>query len=227
MEDIKKLLTLIAAIQKKGRIDLLGRCSKVIKQLQAENKQQADFLSLAKEEMDSLQAKLKDSQVYGEFHKTASDDTMKIAKQLQDKLEKWQVTKKSYDEHCLVTAKILQENTKRIQQDGDTIQQIQAKLAELKTDGIVRMKKLCTDILNLKHELRKYRWIPVSEGLPENHIPCLVFDGENFHVADRYQYTSTPQKNGWKGSSITWKVEENITHWKPITLPEQALKGLT
>ena len=45
-------------------------------------------------------------------------------------------TIKEYDEHCVITAKLLQENNKRIQQDIDTIKQLKAankKAAEIAT----------------------------------------------------------------------------------------------
>ena len=44
------------------------------------------------------------------------------AKQLQADKESWQRTKKDYDGHCVITAKLLQEDNKRIQQDTDQLE---------------------------------------------------------------------------------------------------------
>ena len=98
------------------------------------------------------------------------------------------------------------------------IAKLQAELDSLKADGIARMKKLCTDILNLKYELRKHRWIPVSEKLPEStsRVSIAFDDG-----IVQWQSDGSYEFGEWR----TYGYKEgHITHWKPIVLPNQALQ---
>lgn len=83
------------------------------------------------------------------------------------------------------------------------------------------------------------RWIPVSERLPEleavdregaTQSPWVhITDGEKVIDAYYYDYTKREAKpncatgKGWYCSGM---FKEDITHWKPIVLPEQAEAAL-
>ncbi len=60
-------------------------------------------------------------------------------------------------------------------------------------------------------ELEKYRWIPVSERLPEDDSSAYLFlhDSGNVHQG-------TPSCDLFGPDGKLW---HSITHWKPITLP--------
>jgi len=86
----------------------------------------------------------------------------------------------------------------------------QVDLEELHTDQIeamaIRLEKCEAKNEWLKKELEKHRWIPVSERLPEDgQYVLIVTDGGVDNVNWYATYHTT-------------------THWKPIILPEQALK---
>ena len=80
------------------------------------------------------------------------------------------------------------------------------------------VQRLVAQVVKLQAEVEKHRWIPVSERLPEETnrgyliymqriCPCIAtFDGETFFDA------------------FTKYSIKNITHWKLIILPDQALE---
>lgn len=79
--------------------------------------------------------------------------------------------------------------------------------------------------------LDKHRWVPVSERLPEI---IDVSDPQSVAVFLVHKEWKTPtvgiylKRKGWVIYSSYQKAEEyqdKITHWKPITLPEQAPKA--
>jgi len=116
----------------------------------------------------------------------------------------------------------VEHHKKYIEDYGIVIECIRKCFSEkckLKTQLDQQAKNAMNQIEILTTELDQHRWIPVEERLPELHEPCLVYDNENIYVAERHKYTNS-EKVGWYGANITWKVEENITHWKPIELPQ-------
>lgn len=87
--------------------------------------------------------------------------------------------------------------------------------------------RMAGQIEEQRKELERHRWIPVSERLPEPDknglsLCVLVFDDGNPVNWGKATYVNYSNKNdGW------WASDANIgepTHWKPIILPEQALK---
>lgn len=70
----------------------------------------------------------------------------------------------------------------------------------------------------LQAELEKYRWIPVSERLPENANAVLLYCDKMIatgYFSGEWQIHNTKTPRGY--------YQHKITHWKPIILPEQAL----
>ena len=65
-------------------------------------------------------------------------------------------------------------------------------------------------IEQLQAELEKHRWIPVSERLPESSgvVLVLLSDGNIIQAISAYWVNY----KGW--------LNQSITHWKPIILPE-------
>ena len=70
--------------------------------------------------------------------------------------------------------------------------------------------ELQSENTRLKEELEKHRWIPVSERLPEKDGAYQVFRKGNRAPTTRTYFC----KDGWVTHDI-------VTHWKPITLPEE------
>ncbi len=68
---------------------------------------------------------------------------------------------------------------------------------------------------NIQAELDNHRWIPVEERLPEKHGRVLVVKAGTITALWLIGKTFMQRK--------LWKYR-GITHWKPIILPEQALK---
>lgn len=76
----------------------------------------------------------------------------------------------------------------------------------------------------LQAELEKHRWIPVSERLPEmsgQYLVMLNYD----HPQNLSIHMKHPAVASYFKDDALWGTEKHITHWKPIILPEQALKG--
>lgn len=78
----------------------------------------------------------------------------------------------------------------------------------------------------LKGELRIHRWIPVSERLPKQWTESnyrsesvLVTDGTDVWVTC-YQNNLSKWMSGRYSPN-----PDGITHWKPVVLPKQVLKG--
>ena len=80
--------------------------------------------------------------------------------------------------------------------------------------------ELTNDNCELHVELAKHRWIPVEEGLPKSPTQYLGLN----------MFEGTSQKP-WMGIVTTWSKADGfyseggttqieITHWKPIILPE-------
>ena len=69
----------------------------------------------------------------------------------------------------------------------------------------------------LRAELEQHRWIPVSERLPKHSCRLLAYgkDGYGYVIVAAISYDLEFEK---------FKILSEVTHWKPIILPEQALK---
>ena len=100
-----------------------------------------------------------------------------------------------------------------------------------------RLGRACDIIEALTAELESYRWIPVTERLPElndensNHTQSKwvqVTDGEGAVDAYYYDYTKREAKpnyatgKGWYCHGIR---KDDITHFRYVILPEQTLSG--
>lgn len=75
-----------------------------------------------------------------------------------------------------------------------------------------KLRKLEGDVLDLKRENEKHRWILVSERLPEDSGIVLVMGGSGWLELGCF----TGKK--WLRSSGSGLLT-NHTHWKPIILP--------
>lgn len=68
---------------------------------------------------------------------------------------------------------------------------------------------------SLANTLDQHYWIPVSERLPE--------EGGLYYTFARH--TSMPVVTMFHSKDKKWNRRSQVTHWKPIILPEQALKA--
>lgn len=84
------------------------------------------------------------------------------------------------------------------------------------------------EVEQLKAELEKHRWIPISERLPER-LPKKGYS-QNVWVSDGkrvteawYVYESCFEHHNYWASDYhkrpLW-LEKDVTHWKPIILPK-------
>ncbi len=73
-----------------------------------------------------------------------------------------------------------------------------------------------TEIDQLKAELEKHRWIPVSERLPKESGYYQVIRKGNGWPTTRIFYV---------GDKPEWTSGDIVTHWKDVILPEQALRS--
>lgn len=100
--------------------------------------------------------------------------------------------------------------------DKDKIIQLLEEIEEYQTDIYVSAKQKIRDGLNIVHlkaELEKHRWISVEEGLPEKADVYDVYDGES-----KWEEMFTKLDNGKMG----W-LRRNlaITHYRQIILPKE------
>lgn len=67
-----------------------------------------------------------------------------------------------------------------------------------------------------QEELEQHRWIPVSERLPEDSGRLFAYgkDGYGYEIVVATSYDLKFKK---------FRVLSDVTHWKPIILPEQAI----
>lgn len=66
-------------------------------------------------------------------------------------------------------------------------------------------------------ELAQYRWIPVSEGLPEEQAYFLVIRQDHGHEPEVSFYNNETYGGRY---STGFSRGMPVTHWKPITLPK-------
>ncbi len=109
------------------------------------------------------------------------------------------------------------------------IEQLRAEIAQLKGErpipdawwkdcpGVAQrtIERIIDKNEQLQAELDKYRWIPVSERLPKNANAVLL-------VWRNYFYIGCCRGGKFY---IAGELYTEVTHWKPIILPEQAKKG--
>lgn len=89
------------------------------------------------------------------------------------------------------------------------------KLATLKAD----IARMATQIDEQNKEIKQHRWIPVSKRLPENANAVLLYCDKMIvtgYFSGEWQIHNTKTPRCY--------YQHKITHWKPIILPEQALK---
>ena len=69
----------------------------------------------------------------------------------------------------------------------------------------------------LQADLEKHRWIPVSEKLPKHGCSILACgkDGYGYEICAVVSYNLEFNK---------FRVLTDVTHWKPIALPESEVK---
>ena len=133
---------------------------------------------------------------------------------LEDKVEKLQAENKDLKENM----------TKHtLNYRKGKIKQLQTELDKVKKKARLDYNFIYNQLITLQKgykkliqaEVDKYRWIPVSERLPEkNECDDVLFVIE--HLVEGGEF-----KNGlfWDNNGRSSQNEE-ITHWKPIILPE-------
>lgn len=98
--------------------------------------------------------------------------------------------------------------------DVDTFDLLRAEKKQL----LEQVKQLQAENEELKEE---NRWIPVSEKLPEESGLYLVCDFSDYNRNEPIFVVS------WFDADKKYLNYDSATHWKPIILPEQALKEST
>lgn len=64
-------------------------------------------------------------------------------------------------------------------------------------------------LLDLREELEQYRWVPVSERLPEeNGYYQVIRKGNPWPTTRRFD------------TDYRWVSEDTVTHWKEVILPK-------
>jgi hypothetical protein len=86
-----------------------------------------------------------------------------------------------------------------------------------------RVKTRDEQIAELRAELAKHEWVSVEDGLPEDnqYLYVLMIDAGTVNLGC---YCTEKGFEWWSGSYCNLddrKSQKSITHWKPITLPEQ------
>ena len=86
-------------------------------------------------------------------------------------------------------------------------------------------------IAELESALEKHRWIPVGERLPEaitkqiHHSQDVLIVQDKWGVRRGYYQEKHQQWVTYGSYQNPQEYQNEITHWKPIILPEQAKKG--
>ena len=126
------------------------------------------------------------------------------------------------DLHIEKNKDLEEENTKlqgEIKEQKEATKQC-LSLCTVKEDAEL-IVKLQAEIKGLREELR---WIPVSERLPENDEEVIILAGD---VKTPYIANALLKGAIWHirhPNGIILAASWEITHWKPITLPDQALR---
>lgn len=104
---------------------------------------------------------------------------------------------------------------------------------------VIENLELKERIKELEAALEKHRWIPVTERLPKlNKVGregatqshwVHITDGEKIIDAYYYDYTKRITKPNYatgKGWCCSGMKKSDITHWKPMILPEKTRKAV-
>ena len=78
-----------------------------------------------------------------------------------------------------------------------------------------KILKQAKRIEELEAEVERERWIPVSERLPKNVATVFILTGERAGGVGFYG------ENEKKWERLDHAINLNITHWKPIYLPQK------
>ncbi len=114
------------------------------------------------------------------------------------------------DSHSGVKA-ILQAKDK---EDAEQIELIEKQCQENGKAAADRALEIDT----LQAKIEKHRWIPVSEGLPKNGSCVFVTVS---HMKERWGFLAWFDTSKEKWELYDNMVRGEVTHWKPITLPEE------
>ncbi len=94
------------------------------------------------------------------------------------------------------------------------------KHVDIRPNGEIFVIDYKEKIEQLEAELAKHRWIPVEEGLPERDCFCDIYIPKfNKNCPQRGWYNE--HKKSWLTTTKGWGITRQVTHWKPIILPEQ------
>ncbi len=87
-------------------------------------------------------------------------------------------------------------------------------------------KEQAQRIAELESALEKHRWIPISERLPKNVATVWVLLNAKAvdSLAPALGFYGEMEENNWGWELFGQGILSEVTHWKPIILPEQALK---
>jgi len=109
---------------------------------------------------------------------------------------------------------------RRIRELEAQVADLQAELTNMTTKygkEVEHNQRLHAENRQLKEESR---WIPVSERLPKNIATVFVLTGEGAGGIGFYG----KDEKGFRWERLDHAINLNITHWKPIVLPDQAVK---
>lgn len=79
------------------------------------------------------------------------------------------------------------------------------------------LNQLAAALLEARKELEQYRWIPVSERLPEN-----VDDVNAFALGKIVKTYYDSEEGKWSSSKYFWYLDGEVTHWMPLPIPPEA-----
>lgn len=178
-------------------------------------------------QLGQLQAELKEEKYKLQYCKARFEEIQDDKGILVAQLDWWHGLIRKYHKNYA------RSNLKEIVQDFiDRAEKAEAELDEVKAELEEAQGRNLILSAKLKIEKEVNRWIPVAEGLPEEHQEILVlFNGQIYtgtcfcrddagFVFQAFGYLFDKS-----GKCLFDHLNYVITHWKPIILPDQALKG--